>query len=123
MVPTHAEAGYANGIGSELAQLPKSRGDKIVGFDLGGPGESLDEFTVLDLAMKRRIATQHECRIAGLINGAWRAGAGVPPWPGSRPVILHVNFPGARTFTRDVLPSLKPAPRSSTSPAAPAVAG
>ncbi|MFN3937431.1 MAG: coniferyl-alcohol dehydrogenase [Gemmobacter sp.] len=104
--PTFAVTGVASGIGAELARILKTRGARVIGLDIRETQANLDRFIPLDLDDADSIAEAAAAidePLDGLCNNA-----GLPPRAGLEAAILHVNFLGTRSFTRAVLPALRP---------------
>ena len=99
--------GVSSGIGAHLAQLLKSKGHHIIGFDIKETTDHVDQFIPLDLNDEGsidRAANALNQTIDGLFNNA-----GLPPKDGLEASILQVNFLGQRMFTKGVLPHLSAA--------------
>ncbi len=101
---TIAVTGVAGGIGAELAALLKSRGHRVIGFDLRDTSQNIDGFVPLDLAdmtSVRAAAAAVEEPLDGLCNNA-----GLPPRDGLEAMLLQVNFLGTRAFTDLLRPKI-----------------
>ncbi|MFK7835969.1 MAG: coniferyl-alcohol dehydrogenase [Sulfitobacter sp.] len=101
---TYAITGVASGIGAELAQLLKSSGHRVIGFDLTDASDSVDRYIPLDLndpVSIAQAATALDEPVDGLCNNA-----GVPPIPDAEVLTLQVNFLGQRDFTQRVFPRI-----------------
>lgn len=94
---TIAVTGVAGGIGAELAELLKSQGHRVIGFDVRETSENVDRFILLDLADTSSIEAATaavDSPLDGLCNNA-----GLPPRDGLEATLLQVNFLGTRYFT------------------------
>lgn len=103
---TYAVTGVTSGIGAELARILKTRGDRVIGFDIRETTENVDRFVPVDLNDPESIAlaaAQVDEPLDGLCNNA-----GLPPRDGLEEAILQVNFLGTRDFTYALLPILRP---------------
>jgi NAD(P)-dependent dehydrogenase (short-subunit alcohol dehydrogenase family) len=102
---TYAVTGVASGIGAELARILKTRGERVIGFDIRETTENVDRFVPLDLNDPESIAlaaAQVDEPLDGLCNNA-----GLPPRDGLEETILQVNFLGTRALTYALLPRLR----------------
>lgn len=106
MEKTYAVTGVASGIGAAVAKSLKSRGNRVIGFDLKETTENVDQFIPLDLNDPRSI-TNAAGGIDGGLDGICNI-AGLPPRDGLEAEILQVNFLGQRAFTQELLPRVQP---------------
>lgn len=97
---TYAITGVSNGIGKELSILLKSKGHRVIGFDIAQPDQPVDQFIELDLSNSSSIA-EACAEVADGLDGICNC-AGLPPREGLEEKILSVNYFGTRQFTNEL---------------------
>ncbi|MCK0176515.1 coniferyl-alcohol dehydrogenase [Mycolicibacterium sp. F2034L] len=97
--------GCASGIGAHLVRQLGELGAQVVGLDMRRPAVDLDEFVEMDLSDQASI-DHAVAAIGGDVDVVFNV-AGVSSGIGDPPLVVRINFLGARHFTEAMLPRLR----------------